>query len=130
VQAESFAAAWRLYKATGDETYRNDYNRIWQWCWEHMIDHQYGAWFRVKISSGIVHFGIGNFHRAHQAIYCEDLLERGDSQWGITGVSLRSSAMRDDLRPQDYLYTLAILGERTEFRCIGAIQNVLVAPQH
>ena len=84
---------------------------------------------RAAISSGIVHFGIGNFHRAHQAIYCEDLLERGDSQWGITGVSLRSSAMRDDLRPQDYLYTLAILGERTEFRCIGAIQNVLVAPE-
>jgi len=52
VQAESFAAAWRLYKATGDETYRNDYNRIWQWCWEHMIDHQYGAWFRVKNRDG------------------------------------------------------------------------------
>ena len=84
---------------------------------------------RSAVRPGIAHFGIGNFHRAHQAIYCEDLLERGESQWGITGISLRSAAMRDDLQPQDWLYTLAILGETTEFRCIGAIQNVLVAPE-
>jgi len=84
---------------------------------------------RSAVRSGVVHFGLGNFHRAHQAVYYEDLLERGETQWGITGVSLRSASMRDDLRPQDYLYTLAILGETTEFRCIGAIQNVLVAPE-
>ena len=47
VQAESFAAAWRLYKATQDETYLKDYNRIWQWSWDNMVDHKYGAWFRV-----------------------------------------------------------------------------------
>lgn len=82
-----------------------------------------------SITSGIVHFGIGNFHRAHQAVYCDDLLNRGDTQWGITGISLRSSNMRDALKPQDYLYTLATLGETTEYRIIGAIKDVLVAPE-
>ncbi len=84
---------------------------------------------RQVVRSGIVHFGIGNFHRAHQAIYYEDLLDLGQTQWGITGISLRSASMRDDLLPQDYLYTLALLGKTPCFRCIGAIQNVLVAPE-
>jgi len=44
VQSESFATAWRKY--------RDDYNRIWQWSWAHMIDHEYGAWFRVKTRDG------------------------------------------------------------------------------
>ena len=83
---------------------------------------------RAAITAGILHFGIGNFHRAHQAVYCDELLNAGDTQWGITGVSLRSSAMRKALKPQDYLYTLAVLGEATEYRIIGAIKNVLVAP--
>jgi len=52
VQAESFAAAWRLYKAGGGEKYRQDYERIWQWCWAHMIDHKYGAWFRTRHRDG------------------------------------------------------------------------------
>ena len=51
-QSESFAAAWRLYRATGDETFRQDYLRIWQWSWDHMIDHKYGAWFQVRNRDG------------------------------------------------------------------------------
>jgi len=82
---------------------------------------------REAISIGIVHFGIGNFHRAHQAVYVEDLLEQGETQWGIAGVSLRSSSMKDALEPQDYLYTLAVLDEQRDYRVIGAIQDVLVA---
>jgi len=83
---------------------------------------------RAAVKTGIVHFGLGNFHRAHQAVYVEDLLERGKTEWGITGVSLRSPAMREDLAPQDFLYTLAVLGrETTEYRVIGAIQNVIAA---
>ena len=84
---------------------------------------------REKITAGILHFGIGNFHRAHQAVYCDDLLNSGVTQWGITGVSLRSSSMQDALKPQDYLYTLATLGETTAYRIIGAIKNILVAPR-
>ena len=52
VQAESFAAAWRLYCATQDEKYLDDYNRIWRWSWDHMIDHHYGAWHRVRGADG------------------------------------------------------------------------------
>jgi fructuronate reductase len=85
---------------------------------------------RSSITSGIVHFGTGNFHRAHQAMYCDTLLNQGESCWGITGVSLRSAAMRDKLEPQDFLYTLATLGETTSYRIIGALQNLLVAPEN
>lgn len=92
---------------------------------EHIRSYTYD---RAAVTSGIVHFGIGNFHRAHQAVYCDDLLNKGETQWGITGVSLRSSSMREALKPQDYLYTLATLGAATEYRIIGAIKDVLVAP--
>jgi fructuronate reductase len=87
------------------------------------------------ISSGIVHFGIGNFHRAHQAVYCDALLDKGETQWGITGISMRSPNMRDKLAPQHFLYTQATLteakgNESPEYRIIGAIQNILVAPEN
>lgn len=52
VQSESFATAWRLYCATQDETYLTDYRRIWDWSWRHMVDHQYGAWYRVRARDG------------------------------------------------------------------------------
>ena len=48
VQAESFAAAWLLYKATGEAQYLDWYQRIWDYSWTHMIDHQHGAWFRIR----------------------------------------------------------------------------------
>lgn len=48
VQAESFAAAWLLFKATGESHYRDWYQLIWQYSWNHMIDHRYGAWFRIR----------------------------------------------------------------------------------
>lgn len=82
------------------------------------------------VTSGIVHFGTGNFHRAHQAVYCDDLLSQGENSWGITGVSMRSPDMRDNLAPQDFLYTQATLGEATDYRIIGAIQDILVAPEN
>lgn len=52
VHAEAFAAAWRLYRVTGVETYREHYNRLWQWSWTHLIDHEYGAWFRIRNRDG------------------------------------------------------------------------------
>jgi mannose/cellobiose epimerase-like protein (N-acyl-D-glucosamine 2-epimerase family) len=52
VQAEGFATAWRLYQMTGDEAYRRDYHRIWRWSWKHLVDHTYGAWFRVRTRDG------------------------------------------------------------------------------
>lgn len=84
---------------------------------------------RAAVNIGIVHFGIGNFHRAHQALYVEELLEQGDTQWGIVGISMRSSAMKEALAPQDYLYTLATLGTETDYRIIGAVKDIIVAPE-
>ncbi|HSG04157.1 MAG TPA: AGE family epimerase/isomerase [Marinobacterium sp.] len=47
VQAESIAAAYRLYKVTGESVYLEWYNRLWEFSWKYLVDHQYGAWFRV-----------------------------------------------------------------------------------
>lgn len=81
-------------------------------------------------AAGIVHFGIGAFHRAHQAVYTDAAMSAGDSDWGIIGVSLRSAGVAEQLNPQDGLYTVAARsGEGVETRLIGAVQNVLVASQ-
>jgi fructuronate reductase len=85
---------------------------------------------RAALSTGIVHLGIGAFHRAHQAMYTEAVLAAGDKRWGIVGASLRSHAVRDALKPQNGLYTLAVRGADGErLQVIGAIQDVLVAPE-
>jgi len=47
VQAESFAAAAMLYEQTDDASYLEKYQQLWDYCWQHFVDHQYGAWFRV-----------------------------------------------------------------------------------
>ncbi|MEP1444538.1 MAG: AGE family epimerase/isomerase [Paraglaciecola sp.] len=47
VQAESFAAASMLYKVTKEQQFLDAYQALWQYSWQHMVDHQYGAWFRV-----------------------------------------------------------------------------------
>ncbi len=83
---------------------------------------------RDKVEIGVVHFGPGAFHRAHQAFYFDRLLE-SDPRWGICAVSLKSPGVRDALSPQDGLYTLAQLDRETSFRVIGSILEVLVAPE-
>jgi mannose/cellobiose epimerase-like protein (N-acyl-D-glucosamine 2-epimerase family) len=52
VQAEAIAAAWRLFTITGDPRYRHDYHRLWEFSWDHLIDHQHGAWFRIVSRQG------------------------------------------------------------------------------
>ncbi|MBB3835626.1 fructuronate reductase [Xanthomonas arboricola] len=79
-----------------------------------------------KTTIGIVHLGAGAFHRAHQAVYIDDLLAE-DPTWAICAVSLHSPHVRDALRPQDGLYTLALLDEHPQLRIIGAIREVLCA---
>jgi fructuronate reductase len=79
---------------------------------------------------GIVHLGVGAFHRAHQADYTDAVLRQGDLRWGIMGASLRSPDTRDALAPQDFLYTIAESDEAGErCRVIGALRGVLVAPE-
>ncbi len=81
---------------------------------------------RTQTRIGIVHFGPGAFHRAHQAVYVDDLLA-DDPGWSICAVSLHSRDVRDALRPQDGLYTLVLLGEQPALRVIGSISEVLCA---
>lgn len=80
---------------------------------------------------GIVHLGVGAFHRAHQVAYTDRVLAQGDRRWAILGASLQSPATRDALAPQDYLYTLAESNQQGEHcRVIGALRGVLVAPEN
>jgi fructuronate reductase len=81
------------------------------------------------VTVGIVHLGIGAFHRAHQAAYTDALLSENPS-WGICGVSLRSPETRDALQPQDGLYTLAVQdGEGSDLGVIGSVVELLCAPE-
>ena len=82
-----------------------------------------------SLEIGIVHFGIGAFHRAHQALYTQEAITRHPGPWGICGVIPRSPDVRPSLLPQDNLYTVA---ERTadgvKARIIGTVREVLFAP--
>ena len=85
-------------------------------------------WATQKI--GIVHLGLGAFHRAHQAVYTEAAMAGGDRDWAIAGVSLRSPTVRDALAPQDGLYTVTERGgEDEQVSLIGAIRRLVVAPE-
>ena len=67
------------------------------------------AYDRSALTAGIVHFGVGNFHRAHQAIYLDDLFNTGsDHDWAIVGAGVLPSdeAMRAKLEAQDFLTTV------------------------
>jgi mannitol 2-dehydrogenase len=88
---------------------------------------------RDEISVGIVHFGVGGFHRAHQAMYIDRLLEQGRAHdWGICGVGVMPAdqRMKDALEAQDGLYTLILEnpdGTR-DVRVIGSIVDYRYAP--
>ena len=85
---------------------------------------------RAAQAAGIVHIGIGAFHRAHQAVYTDDAMAAGDRDWGIVGVSLRSADVAAQLNPQDGLYTVSTRSAAgSELRLIGAVQHVLVASE-
>ncbi len=52
VHAEAIAAAWRLYKVTKESVYLTHYNTLWHYSWKYLIDHEYGAWFRIRNRDG------------------------------------------------------------------------------
>lgn len=82
-----------------------------------------------EVSAGIVHLGVGSFHRAHQAVYTHDAIAAGDTEWGIIGVTQRSAAVRDLLAPQDNLYSVAERGQDSEsLTVIGSVRDIIDAP--
>ncbi|WP_020683301.1 mannitol dehydrogenase family protein [Marinobacterium rhizophilum] len=90
------------------------------------------AYDRSQVRQGIVHIGVGGFHRAHEAVYTDMLLNQGHAaDWGICGAGLRAEdrAMQSALAGQDYLYTLVELGDGadTAVQVIGAIVDFVLA---
>ncbi|MGR5133225.1 fructuronate reductase [Vibrio alfacsensis] len=82
---------------------------------------------RSALKSRIVHLGFGAFHRAHQALFTNEMLEKTGSDWGICEVNLfGGEALIKDLRTQDHLYTVAEKGaEATEVKVIGSVTESL-----
>jgi fructuronate reductase len=80
----------------------------------------------TETTIGIVHFGIGAFHRSHQAVFTEDAAAAtGESGWGILGVTGRSDAVVEQLRPQDCLYgVLQKDRDETSLRIVGSVREV------
>ncbi len=81
------------------------------------------------LSTGIVHLGLGNFHRAHQAVFTDDVL-RHDPRWGICGVSMKSRGVVDALRAQHGLYTVVTkdadgIRAGAQPRIIGSVREAL-----
>lgn len=85
---------------------------------------------RATTAAGIVHLGIGAFHRAHQAFYTEAVLNQFGGDWRIIGCSLRSPTVRHQLNPQDGLYTLFEKSADAKYQIIGAVKDVLVGPEN
>ena len=81
-----------------------------------------------QLQNGIVHIGVGAFHRAHQAHYLHRWLDQHPDQvqWGCIGASLMRPTVAEQLNPQDGLYHLIEKDQRAErMHCIGSIRKVL-----
>jgi mannitol 2-dehydrogenase len=91
------------------------------------------AYDRSQVTTGIVHIGVGGFHRAHQAMYVDQLMSSGSGlDWGITGVGLLpgDKRMQEVMAKQDCLYTLVVKHPdgSLEPRVIGSMVDYLFAP--
>lgn len=86
---------------------------------------------RTALRPGIVHIGVGGFHRSHQAVYFDRLAAAGVSnEWGILGVGVRSSGRRGELLRQNCLYSLLERSpEGDRVRVVGSILDYLHAPR-
>lgn len=85
---------------------------------------------RSRLGRGIVHIGVGGFHRAHQAVYLDDLCARGETGWSIAGAGVLpgDKAMADALGAQSGLYTLVTRDQAgIDVRVIGTITDYLHA---
>ena len=79
---------------------------------------------QTKLKSRIVHIGFGAFHRAHQALYTNEMLEKTGSDWGICEVNLFSHGLIEQLRSQEHRYLVAEKGAKeTVIKMIGAVKE-------
>lgn len=85
---------------------------------------------RAALVPGVLHLSVGSFHRAHQAVFFDDLAARGHTEWGLVGVGLRRPRMREALEPQDGLFTVVERGAAGDAaRVVGVITDYLFAPE-
>lgn len=87
---------------------------------------------RSKVTTGIVHIGVGGFHRSHEAFYTDALMnESAILDWGICGIGLREAdrEMQNILKEQDFLYSLIIKHPdgKVETRVIGSIMDFMLS---
>ena len=86
------------------------------------------AYARAGLSPGVVHLGLGAFHRAHQALVFDQLLAKGDARWGIFGVAMRNPELADALAAQAGLYALQIASrDGVAWQVCGALLQTAVA---
>ncbi len=91
------------------------------------------AYNRRDVRPAIVHFGVGGFHRAHQAVFTDDVLASGDLSWGIRGAGIAEGdrRMKEALSPQDYLYSVIARDTRGEDRrIVGSILDLILATEN
>ena len=82
----------------------------------------------LQAEVGIVHLGLGAFHRGHQALLTQRALAVRPGAWAISGASLRSAAVPEALRPQDCLYSVIENdGLREEATIVGVVREALLA---
>ena len=82
----------------------------------------------ASLGCGIVHLGLGAFHRAHQAVFTEDAIEASGGDWGIIGVSMRKPDIAASMAAQDGLYTVETLDAEPQYRVCGVIRRQLTLP--
>lgn len=82
----------------------------------------------ISAQPGVVHLGLGAFHRAHQAMVFDQLLREGDIRWGIHGVGMTQPGLVNRLRAQDGLYAVRVAGANgIEWHVPGALWQTSVA---
>ncbi|MBU2869842.1 mannitol dehydrogenase family protein [Colwellia sp. E2M01] len=96
---------------------------------------EFPSYDRSQLKAGIVHIGVGGFHRAHQAVYCDELLKTpGSEQWAICGIGLleNNRGLRDILVKQDYLYSLVVRHPNGQIdnKVIGSMIDFIFAPDN
>jgi fructuronate reductase len=86
------------------------------------------AYSPTSAQPGVVHLGLGAFHRAHQAMVFDQLLREGDMRWGIHGVGMTQPGLVNKLRTQDCLYAVRVAGANgIEWHVPGALWQTSVA---
>ena len=85
---------------------------------------------RAELVPSVVHIGVGSFHRAHQALYFDEIAQQGlSTEWGVVGVGLHSPGIGDVLVEQDNLYSVVVRHNDTDdVRVVGVLTDFLFAP--